>query len=90
MTSIVQDMTHERCFVCGRTGALDLHHMMHGVANRRLATRWGLTCYLCRTCHVRAHSDKKLNLWLEQQAQTAFEKTHTRQEWMTIFGKNYL
>lgn len=91
--SIVQDLTEERCFLCGCRRDLELHHIMHGTANRRLATRYGLTCLLCRSHHTGkfgVHSDAELNTKLEKLAQKAFEKTHTRQEWMDIFGKNYL
>lgn len=90
MNSIVQDLSEERCFLCGKTRDLDLHHIMHGVANRRWATRLGLTCWLCRGCHTLAHCDFQTNKRLQAQAQAAFEQTHTRQEWMNIFGKNYL
>lgn len=90
MNSIVQDMTEERCFLCGRTTNLDLHHIMHGVANRRWATKLGLTCWLCRPCHNNAHCDIVVNKRLQRAAQRAFERNHTRTEWMEIFGKNYL
>lgn len=93
MSSIVQDLSVERCFVCGSTRELELHHIMHGTANRRLATRHGLTCWLCRTHHTGrygVHSNAELNRRLQQEAQRAFERTHTRTDWMNIFGKNYL
>ena len=93
MTSIVQDLTVERCFVCGSMRDLELHHIMHGTANRRLATRYQLTCWLCRTHHTGrfgVHSNHTLNLQLQREAQTAFERTHSHAEWMKIFGKNYL
>lgn len=93
MKSIVQDLSEERCFLCGARRDLELHHIMHGTANRRLATRNQLTCWLCRTHHTGkygVHSNAELNKRLQQVAQTAFEKTHNRQEWMKIFGKNYL
>lgn len=93
MTSIVQDLSIERCFVCGSVRELQLHHIMHGNANRRLSTRYQLTCWLCRTHHTGrfgVHSNAELNKRLQAEAQTAFEKTHTHEEWMKIFGKNYL
>ena len=93
MNSIVQDLSEERCFVCGSMRELELHHIMHGTANRRLSTRYGLTCWLCHTHHTGrfgVHSDAKFNRILQQEAQTAFERTHTHAEWMTLFGKNYL
>lgn len=93
MKSIVQDMENPRCFLCGAVRNLELHHIMHGTANRRWSTRLGLTCLLCRTHHTGqfgVHSDAELNRRLQQEAQRAFEQTHTRTEWMNIFGKNYL
>lgn len=91
--SIVQDLRVERCYVCGYARDLEYHHIMHGTANRRLSTRYGLTCWLCFEHHrgkYGAHSNVELNRKLQQDAQTAFEKTHTHEEWMKIFGKNYL
>ena len=91
--SIVQDLRNERCFVCGCTRELELHHIMHGTANRRLATQYGLTCLLCRFHHTGktgVHNNAELNRRLQREAQMAFERTHTHAEGMTIFGKNYL
>ena len=93
MKSIVQDLDERRCFLCGSVRDLELHHIMHGSANRRLATKHQLTCWLCRTHHAGrfgVHQNADLNRRLQQEAQTAFEKTHTRAEWVNIFGKNYL
>lgn len=93
MNSIVQDLSEERCYLCGCVLDLELHHIMHGTANRRLSTRYGLTCWLCRTHHTGrfgVHTHVALNRKLQQDAQTAFERTHTHAEWMTLFGKNYL
>lgn len=93
MKSIVQDLDQERCFLCGSIFNLELHHIMHGTANRRLSTLYGLTCWLCRNHHTGkfgVHNNAQLNRKLQMAAQKAFEQTHTRQEWMRIFGKNYL
>ena len=94
MTSIVQDLSEERCFVCGSQRNLELHHIMHGTANRRISTRTGLVCWLCKRHHTSpyngVHNNAILNEKLQQDAQRAFEKTHTRQEWMELFKKNYL
>jgi hypothetical protein len=93
MKSIVQDMENPRCFLCGAVRGLELHHIMHGSANRRLSTRYGLTCLLCRTHHTGkfgVHSDSAINHELQRMAQTAFEKRYSRAEWMKIFRKNYL
>ena len=90
---IVQDLRVERCFVCGCHRDLELHHIMHGTANRRLSTRYGLVCWLCKWHHrgkYGVHYNAELNRKLQAEAQTAFERAHSREEWMKIFGKNYL
>lgn len=90
---IVQDLRVERCYVCGSARELELHHIMHGTANRRLSTRYGLVCWLCNAHHTGkygVHSDAELNRKLQQEAQKAFEKTRSHEEWMQIFRKNYL
>ena len=93
MKSIVQDLSVRKCFVCGSVRELELHHIMHGTANRRLSTKYHLTCWLCREHHTGksgVHNNAELNRKLQQAAQAAFEEKHARSEWMAIFGKNYL
>jgi len=82
-----------QCYLCGRQFGLERHHVMAGVANRRLAERFGLWLFLCYSCHTGdagAQYDKDLNLQLKKEAQEAFEKYYTHEKWMEIFGKNYL
>ena len=92
MKSIVQSGEH-RCFVCGSMRELELHHMMPGVANRRLSTRYGLVCWLCHTHHTGrfgVHRDYDLMVQLKREAQAAFERKYSHEEWMKIFNRNYL
>lgn len=66
-------------------------YCLHGTANRKLAEKYGLWVWLAHDVHMSLHDrDKDLDRYLQQEAQKAFERTHTRQEWMRIFGKNYL
>ena len=93
MISIVQNLDEERCFLCGSHRNLELHHIMHGTANRRLSTKYGLVCWLCRPHHtgrIGVHQDPILNEKLEQTAQRAFEAMYGHTEWMNLFRKNYL
>jgi hypothetical protein len=72
---------------------LEKHHCLAGVANRKLSEKYGLWVMLCHECHTGKHGaqyDKEKNLMLKRDAQFAFERTHTRSEWMKLFGKNYL
>lgn len=92
MQSIVQK-EHE-CLVCRSTYNLHVHHCFFGSANRKLSEKYGLTVFLCPRHHnmsnAGVHFDKTLDLKIKQLAQRKFEETHTREEFMAIFGKNYL
>ena len=90
--SIMQ--TEKRCYLCGSTATLEIHHCLHGTGLRKLADKYGLTVWLCAICHrdnVRgAHGNHDVDLRLKQDAQKAFEKKHGHEKYMEIFGRNYL
>ena len=90
--SILQADT-DRCYLCGRRTDLETHHILGGIANRRLSERYGLTVRLCQSCHTGtdgAQYDKTLNRRLKQEAQQAFETIYGHDVWMELFMKNYL
>lgn len=82
---------YRSCYVCGRTdGKIDRHEIFFG-SNRRNSKMYGMWCDLCRSCHSEVHrGNGELDTFLKIRAQTAFEKTKTRFQFMQIFGKNYL
>ena len=82
-------MEHE-CYVCRKANA-DLHHIFGG-RNRQTSDRLGMTVYLCRLHHrdVHDHPNRGLDIILKRDAQREFEKTHTREEFIKLFGKSYL
>lgn len=102
--SIMQDT--KECFLCrmraegqGYFGpltsyGLEKHHVMHGVANRKIAEKYGLTVYLCekdhRTGAEAVHKSRETDLKLIRAGQRRFEQVYSRREWMEAFGKNYL
>ena len=89
--NIIQD--RKECYFCGKLTNLERHHVFGGVANRPISEKYGLTIWLCHNCHTGqsgAQYDKMKNLRLKQDAQFAFERNHTRSEWMKLIGKNYL
>ena len=89
--SILQE--EESCYFCGKQTGLERHHVWAGHANRPISEREGLWVYLCHDCHTGnegAQYDKEKNLQLKRDGQRAFERTHTRAEWMKLIGKNYL
>lgn len=89
MKSIIPDDSDEACYICGRGGALQVHHMCHG-SRRKMADKYGLTVHLCPACHMALHDKGTLDLELEQRAQRVFEQRYGHDEFMRIFGKNYL
>ena len=88
MQSIVQ--RKRECFVCKRDDTLTVHHLYAG-SRRQRADREGLTVFLCPLCHERVqHHDAAADRILKQIGQRAFERTHTREEFIRLFGKSYL
>ena len=82
----------DRCFICGSYGKLDCHHVMNK-ADRKNSTKYGLVVPLCRECHIGnngVHMNRERNDALKRIAQSRFEQKYSHDEWMGIFGRNYL
>lgn len=90
--SIMQ--TEKRCYVCGTTYDIHEHHIFYGTANRKQSEKHGFKVYLCGRHHNLSnegvHFDRELDLRIKQDCQRLFEKTHSREEFMSIIGKNYI
>lgn len=73
---------------------LEKHHVMFGTADRQISDDYGLTVWLCQTHHragmVSVHLNRATNMMLRTFAQQEFEKKHGHEEWMRLFGKNYI
>lgn len=93
--SILVDPEKMTCAVCGKGYELQWHHVIHGVANRVISDRYGLTCWLCMHCHHNLHNSP-MHYWrdvdkqLQAAAQRQFENRYSHDEWMQIFKKNYI
>ena len=91
MDSIIQK--YKECFMCHRTGNLHSHHIFEG-PNRKWSEKYGLKIWLCPEHHnmsdAGVHYNKALDLQIKQIAQREFEDTYTREDFMRIFGRNYL
>lgn len=85
--------TRKECYLTHCTENLHKHHIFGG-ANRPISEKMGFYVYLRDDLHnlsnYGVHNDYDLNLRLKQDCQRKFEKTHTRQEFMSLIGKNYL
>lgn len=88
--SIIQK-DEDKCFICGKRYNLEVHHCLHGTANRKLADKYHLVVKLCEKCHYILHNqDKTIDKYLETIAQQAFEKVYSHDKFIKTFGKNYL
>lgn len=102
MQGIMQD-DKEVCYLCGRepywTGAvvdrLEEHHIFGG-PRRKASEKYGLKVYLHGIkCHREgedsAHRSRVTRMALQASAQKRFEEVYgSREEFVKIFGKNYL
>lgn len=103
--SIVQ-LGLKECLICRRNAesvgyygplpaaGLHKHHIMFGTANRKLSEHFGLWCYLCVNHHETGseavHLNRETDLYLKRLAQKKFEELHSHEEWMEVFGRNYI
>lgn len=78
---------------CNRTD-IEWHHCIGGNPGRKLSDKYGLVVPLCVEHHrgnTGVHKCRAVDLKIKQLAQTTFEKkVGSREEWMKIFGRNYL
>lgn len=99
--SILHNKEDRTCFLCMLLDdnynphiLLHEHHIFNGDPNRSHSEEHGLKVYLCLYHHetgkVAVHTCKETRELLEKIGQRAFEETHTREEFMEIFGENYL
>ena len=80
------------CLICGSPHT-EVHHIFFGSGRRRISDRNGFIAYLCPEHHrgrISPHHDRETDLRLKERCQRAFEKTHTRQEFIALIGKSYL
>lgn len=91
MKSIIQN--EKECFITHSKNDLHEHHIFEG-RNRNNSEKYGLKIWLRSDWHNMSnygvHFNKKLDLELKQLAQRKFEETHTREEFIKIFKRNYL
>lgn len=95
MQSIIQPEKY--CYICGSRMNLELHHVLFGSANRKLADEDGLTVWLCPLCHrgtygVHGREGHGLDLDLKKIAEAKWLRMtgKTKADWIKRYGKNYL
>lgn len=89
--SIIQK--NKECFVTKSTTNLHKHHIFGG-ANRKLSEKYGLWIYLRADWHDMSdygvHFNKELDTRLKIIAQRRFIEEYPHQDFIRIFGKNYI
>lgn len=78
--------------------ALHKHHVFGG-PNRSMSEKYGLWVRICcvrchnggpTSVHMAPNKEGGKDLYLKRYAQRKFEELHSHEEFMEIFGKNYL
>lgn len=93
--SIIQGDLKGRCYLCGRQGITERHHIIFGPF-RQKSEKYGLVVHLCHWCHNEppngAHHSRETNMHLKRIAQRAAMEKYDWDinQFREIFGKNYL
>lgn len=81
----------DKCMLCGANYP-EMHHVMHGTADRKLATKYGLVVPLCYEHHrgnTGVHFNRDLDIRLKKLAQKYMDEQEPGL-FFKVFGKNYL
>lgn len=85
---------NKKCYICGTTRNIHRHHVFHGSANRKQSEKYGMVVCLCGYHHNQSsqgvHFNTSLDRILKMQYQRQFEDEYGHEEFMKIFGRNYL
>lgn len=87
------------CYLCDKLGnrymvrGLQEHHIFGG-PNRPISEAEGLKCWLCLAHHTQGseavhHNGTNMRI-LQRDAQQAYERNHTREEFIRLIGRNFL
>lgn len=91
-----------RCYLCMRIEDdysekpyLQTHHIFGGAARRKISEAEGFTVRLCIKHHAHGglmdvHQNAEFARILHEDAQRAYEKQHSRKEFIELMHKNYL
>ena len=83
----------DKCYFCGKKAEC-IHEVYFGTANRKISIKNGFCVGLCNNHHNMTnnsvHKNRKMDLKLKELYQKEYEKTHTRQDFITLIGKSFL
>ena len=94
--SVLQDLNEKRCWLCGCTGKLHLHHTIGGSSRRKVSDKYGFVVWLCPYHHTlgpdSVHNDPQglPNRLLKEMSQDYYEANiGTREQFIKEFGKSF-
>lgn len=95
MKSIMEPKGCKTCYVCGCEYGTHEHHVIYGTGKKPKAEKYGLKVHLCQFHHQDAKQgvhggNIELRDRLRREGQLAFERDHTRKEFIAEFGISYL
>ena len=77
------------CYICEQAKKEDYHEIFEG-KNRQISMKYGLVIPICRKCHKKVTNDVTLQEKLHKVGQEVFKNYYKSENFMQIFGKNYL
>ena len=84
---IYRDLT--KCCNCGSKIDIEKNEVFEG-SYRQTSIRYGMVCPFCQTCHSQFHNDIMFNLFYKVMFEKEFLKTHSKEEFIKIFGQDYI
>lgn len=85
-------MTDKRCYFCSTQTGLERHHI-YGGRNRKISDKHGFMVWLCVEHHRGnngVHRNRETDLIIKRFCQKKYEKTHTREQFIKLIGRNYI
>lgn len=82
------------CFICGRWGPLEVHHVFNGPF-RKKSDKYGYVVKLCHWCHNEppngVHFNQELDNGLKEyfQKKAMEENGWSKEDFIREFGRNY-
>lgn len=83
----------DKCYFCNKPTE-HIHEVFYGTANRKISIKNGFCVGLCSQHHNMSnnsvHHNREMDIYLKQIYQKAYEKEHTREEFIKLIGRSYL
>lgn len=93
MKSILQ--SKKRCYICRKQFDIHDHHIYFGTGKRNISEKHGFKVWLCQEHHqgtygVHGKHGHDLDIFLKKICQNMYERTHSREDFIKLIGKNYI